>query len=212
MLNLDNYFASVIGKNINVNGDQCVGFFNDYNKKLGNPATKCSWASDLFTDRKRNGMSDWYYEVPTKEAKKGDVCIWKWDRVVNNPEFHNHVSIFDSWTESSKTHAFFFEQNFPNDGKHRYVTRNAHTLRTLIGVMRPKVFIPIGSEIVYNKAYDRPFTTAKTEARTLGSGVVIAKTEFADFGEYQCNNFIVNNGKTVIFVNAKDITSVKEAK
>lgn len=144
-MNLKEFFASLNGKYIDVDGagsktnkNQCVDVIKAYcNRVFGIPVSKMSGYGDAweyYTNfSSKSAITPYFSRIAyTKgfDFKAGDIVVWK--REINSINA-GHIAVATGKYGSSSVETF--DQNFPDRSPCKFVT---HSLSKINGVLRPK--------------------------------------------------------------------------
>lgn len=134
--------ASTLGKQIDYDlyppeqRFQCVDEANAEVLYVGSPKRihcgATGYAKDFATQKETNGILDYYDDVGLyTDMQQGDLCVW-----TNCPQCPwSHVAIYDH--DNGQNEVYFLGQNQP----YPYVNIARISVRGIIGVFRPKIFV-----------------------------------------------------------------------
>ncbi len=144
-MNLKEFFASLNGKYIDVDGagsktnkNQCVDVIKAYcNRVFGVPVSKMNGYGDAweyYTNfSSKSAITPYFDRIAYKSGFKfraGDIVVWK--REINSINA-GHIAVATGKYSSSTVETF--DQNFPNKSPCKFVT---HSHSKINGVLRPK--------------------------------------------------------------------------
>lgn len=139
------FYKNTVGRGYDIDGYygcQCWDGFAYYCKWLGYPVFNCTttgYAVDIWNDRKKSGILNYFEEVKPSELKKGDVIIWK--KCAEHPD--THIAIFDAYYGNNAVYSYGQNQSFPSDcvnGGHSF-NDVIFSMNGLVGGLRPKNMI-----------------------------------------------------------------------
>lgn len=161
--------ASVLGKKIDYDGFppsqpyQCVDLANAEVYYAGSPKRivcgASGYAKDFATQKNTNGLLDYYDDIGLyTDMQPGDLCVW-----TNCPQCpYSHVAVYDH--DNGQNEVYFLGQNQP----YPYVNIARISVRGIIGVFRPKIFVDQQNPDDDTDGYQ----PTKDQILTIGSKVV----------------------------------------
>lgn len=152
-MNLKEFFASLNGKYIDVDGagsetnkNQCVDVIKAYcNRVFGIPVASMSGygnAWEYYTNfSSKKAIVPYFDKIAYKSGmsfRAGDIVVW--DKSINKSNA-GHMSVATGKYDSSSVETF--DQNFPSGSPCKYVT---HSYRKINGVLRPKDYSKVADD------------------------------------------------------------------
>ena len=132
------FYLENVGKEVDMDlhyGPQCWDEIAKFCKDQGYPIFNCTstgFVKDIWNDRKKSGILNYFDEVPVTKMQDGDWAIW--GNCKSCPD--SHVAMFRKYVGNNA--AIFFGQN---QAGQRAGNQVCITLNGILGVLRPKCYV-----------------------------------------------------------------------